>query len=71
MEYSDKYVAIKNNFTGLFWDGEKFILPKNRLDVFSCAIDEEDFDADLKTIPEDLRNECILTVIEIVTQLIY
>lgn len=71
MQYSNKHFVIKNNFTGLFWDGEKFILPNNRLDVFSCAIDQEDFEGDLKLIPEDLQNDCVLTEIEIITQLIY
>lgn len=77
MKYTDKYYVIKNNFTGLFWDGLKWIIPKDRLDVYSlayAATEQEAIDGfidEVKDLTDDVVCHCVITVIEIETNIKY
>ena len=72
--YSQDYFVIQNKLTKQLWNGDMWINPQDRLDVFACSLDpdnlEEDYAETLVNIPDhpddyELNNITIETRINI------
>jgi len=69
------YYVVKNLYTGLFYTGENWIIPKDRLDVLMCAYADTEKEAleDFEEYTSDIENksDLVITTITVETNIIF